>query len=254
MRKNIPSTGRILILAVVILIVAVRIACAVEVDSYVDRDYDFSQMKRLYIWPTSCENVPENVKLSIPNLIEDWTKEILTDRKNLKFTPLVKSTEQMWHDIQFIKGQLDFDDPFESDDAASTFNSLLSEACEGVLAISVSVTQERRWQEPRVEYYTVTERVRRVERRMTPNDGWEDIETYIDMPVTKERVIPGRWLVDTHAEGRAELYDTRRPNGRYVAAARSEVRDTRGEDESARAARDTAGKALSASLKSIFHK
>ena len=227
---------------------------AAEVDSYVSRDYDFAQMKRMCIWPVEYGNIPDNVRLSLPNLIEDWMNEVLADDRRMRFSPHVKSTERMWRDVEFIKGPFDFTDPFESAEATAKFYSLLGEASEGVLKTSVSVTQERRWQEPRTEYYETTERVRRVERRRNEHGRWEEIETWVYMPVTRERVIPGHWLVDTWAECEAELYDSRDLDGRFVAAARASERNTKDEGEAMQAAREAARSALRAALTSIFHK
>lgn len=253
--KKIFAAALIALLSMVFVLPAADSpAYGAEVDSYVDRKYDFAQMKRICVWPVEYENIPENVRLSLPNLIGDWMEDFFADRKRMRFVPLLKSTKQMWKDIQFIKGPLDFDDPFESAEAAEKFYSMLGEACEGVLEVNVSVTQKRRWQEPRIKTYETTERVRKVERRRNRNGRWEEVETYIDMPVTKERVIPGYWLIDTRAECGAELYDSRDPDGKFVAAARADERSTNKDGDAMQNARDAAKKALTAALGSIFYK
>ena len=224
-------------------------ACAALLGSYVDPDFDFAQMKRIYVWPAECENcdtISENVRFSLPGLIEEWTGEVLADRKRAKLKTYVKSTEQMWKDIQFIKGPLDFDEPFESAHAAAKFHSLLGEACEGVLEISVSVRQDHRWQEPTIEYDWEWDKV-------TVKNRKGELEE-VDMLVTKERTIPGRWLVDTRAECRAELYDAGRPGDKSVAAAWSEKLDTRDKDKSERAAKVSAENVLRSALGGIFYK
>ena len=235
------------LLYVVLAILAAAPACAAVLDSCVDPDYDFAEMKRIYIRPAERENFPENARFSLTNLIEEWTRGILADRKRMKFTPFVKSTERMWKDIQFIKGPQDFSDPFESEEAAAKFYSLLGEACEGALKISVSVTQDRRWQEPRTEVYWVHEKVVKVKNRKGELE-----EVYED--VMKEEYIPGRWLVDTRVECWTDLYDVRDGGEKLAAAARSEALDSRDEEKSAQAAEVTVKTALRAALGSIFYK
>ena len=224
-------------------------ACAALLDSYVDTDYNFAHMKRLYVWPAECDNIPENVRYSLPGLIVEWTGNVFADKKRLKFNPFVKSTERMWEDIQFIKGRFDLGDPFESACATAKFQSLLGEACEGTLKISVSVTQVRYWQEPTTEEYWEWEKV-------TIKNKKGELEE-VDVHVMKERVFPGRWLVDTRAECRADLYDVRsgsEKGEKLIAAKWVEALDTRDDGKSVQAAEKAAQNALRAALGGIFYK
>jgi hypothetical protein len=203
-----------------------------EVDAYIEKEYDFSKMHSVFLWPTEVENVPESVSLSLPSRIDEWLEEALKS-KRVRNAFILKPTKSVWQSVQLIYGPFDFNNPFESEESTRFFYSHLDGACSVVLKTTVSLKSDRRWQEPRTETYTTTERVHSRERRRKSNGQYEDVDVYTDIPVVKERVFPGYWYVVANSKCHLELYNTKKLEGKYIAAAQVTGYDQDDENEKA---------------------
>jgi hypothetical protein len=251
--KTVKLIPKIITLAIYFAMIAVVFPA--YADSFIDKSYDFSKMKRLCIWPAALENVPEDVRIFLPGLIDDWTKSLLADNERMRFRTHVKSIQKMWDDIQFVKGPFEFTDPFESTQTAALFYSMLGEACEGVLETSVSITQEYQWQDSKIEFYETLEYTYTTERQRGSDGKWETVGVHKYMPVIQSRIIPEHWLVNTSVECTLQLYDSRSTDRKLVAEAIGKAHKNAIEEEkSAQAAVDATKSALSAALRVIFYK
>jgi hypothetical protein len=205
-------------------------ASEVESDSYIDPGYNFSSIKSLCLWPADLGILPDAVAFSLPVKIKYWIEEALS-REERQNSLVVKSIEDAWRDVWFIYGPFDFGDPFESEKTSKTFYSHLDGACGAVLKTSVSIESERKWQEPRVETYWTTVSVSSRRPRRTRGGGMVMVEIERDIPVKRERVIPGYWYVVASSKCKMELYDTKNPDGRYIAAVNVSGSDSGKESE-----------------------
>ncbi len=195
-----------------------------EIDFFIDKNYDFSKIKSLYILPVDFDSIPENVELSLPNRVDDWVEEAFLSKKN-KYHFAVKSTKRAWQDMQLISGPFPYGDPKESPEAFKFFRSKLGDVCSAVLHMEVSLARNKRWIEPRTETYTEYERVKVLERRRGRGNTVEYVETYVTKPVVKVRTIPGEWIVTAEGWCRIKLYDAKNLNGKYIAAAKAASSD-----------------------------
>lgn len=239
----------------VVLLALICSTASAEVDVFIDRNYDFSMLKRIYVWPVKIESVPDNMKLSVTGLVEDGVDAQLKSKK-MKSDILVKSTTRVWQDAQLLYGPFDYKQPFESAESEAFLFEKLGEGdiCNAVLMTTVSLEEERKWREPRTETYITTERVRSVERRRRADGRYEEVEIFTDIPVTKERRIPGAWLVTVRGWCQAELYDTKNLTGKYVAAARAPFVKTYAEADESSPAKKLLRQSVDSAIASIFHK
>ncbi|GHS94263.1 hypothetical protein AGMMS50276_06530 [Synergistales bacterium] len=223
-----------------------------DTDAYVERGYDFSKLKSLYLWPVGVFDVPDNVALSLPSRIEDWIEAALQS-KHMKVPLLFRETKVVWQNVQLLYGATDFKDPFESEEAEKYFYSHLDGACNVVLNVTFSLATERKWQDPVTETYTVMERVHSRERRRNSNGKYEEVDVWTDIPVTKQRVIPGYWYVTSHSKCDMELYDTKNLNGKYIAATHVSGYDSDG-DGSRSTLENLTRRTIEDAVASIFYK
>jgi len=126
-----------------------------ETDAYVDPKYDFSGINSLCPWPVSIGEVPDIVSLSLPMKVNIWIENALGANRG-SWSYVVKTPEAVWRDVWFIRGPFDFGDPFANEDTERIFYSNLAGVCSAILKTTVSVQSERKWQEPRTEYYWTT--------------------------------------------------------------------------------------------------
>ena len=200
-----------------------------EVDSYIDSSYDFSRIKSICPWPVSIGEIPDIVSFSLPMRAGYWIENALESNSSSRYY-LVKSPDTVWRDVWFIKGPFDFGDPFTNEDTERIFYSNLAGACSAVLKTSISVQSERKWQEPRTEYYWTKVSVTSMSPRRR-RDGrvvWVQVER--EIPVRRERVIPGYWYTIAAARCGVELFDTDDPD-KFIASAKSSGEDTGRESE-----------------------
>ncbi|GHV35599.1 hypothetical protein FACS1894187_08650 [Synergistales bacterium] len=231
---------------------AARAKPRTDVDAYIERGYDFSKLKSLYLWPVDASAVPDSVALSLPSRIDSWIEAALQS-KHMRVPLLFRDTKVVWQNVQLLYGATDFKDPFESDKAEQYFYSHLDGACNIVLNVTLSLTTERKWQDPVTETYTTTERVHSRERRRNNKGKYEEIDIWTDIPVVKERVIPGYWYVVSRSKCGMELYDTKNLNGKYIAAAHVTGYDTGG-DGSRSVLENLTRKTVEDAIASIFYK
>ena len=200
-----------------------------EVDSYIDPAYEFSGIKSVCPWPVSIGEIPDIVSLSLPVKINYWIESALESNRSSR-SYIVKSPDAVWRDVWFIRGPFDFGDPFESEDTERIFYSNLAGACGAVLRTAVSVQSERKWQEPRTEYYwtTVSVTAMRPRRRRGGGVVWVQVER--EIPVRRERVIPGYWYTVAAARCGVDLYDTGDLE-KFIASAKSSGEDAGRESE-----------------------
>ncbi|GHS87124.1 hypothetical protein AGMMS49957_06440 [Synergistales bacterium] len=249
--KNYTRVVLCFILICVLFAPAAHARAHTETDAYVKKGYDFSKLKSLYLWPVNADPVPDNVALSLPSRIEDWIEAAL--QSNRMSVPLLfRETRVVWQNVQLLYGATTFKDPFESEEASKYFYSHLDGACNVVLNVTVSLTTERKWQEPTTERYTTTERVHSRERRRNRDGRYEEIDIWTDIPVVKERVIPGYWYVISRSACDMELYDTKNLN-EYIAASRVSGYDTDG-DGSRSTLENLTRKTIEDAIASIFYK
>ncbi|MDR1977275.1 MAG: hypothetical protein LBQ42_00920 [Synergistaceae bacterium] len=201
-----------------------------DVDTYLEKGYDFSKLHSIYLWPHTIETLPESVSLSMPLRIEDWQEDALKS-KQVRNAFVLKPTKSVWQSVQLIYGPFDFEEPFESEESEKFFYAHLDGACSAVLKTTVSLSTERQWQPPRTETYTTTERIHSRERRKKSNGQYETVDVYTEIPVVKERVIPGYWYTTAQSKCHLELYDTKKLDARYIAAVRVTGRDESNDGE-----------------------
>ena len=239
-------------LALILLFVACG-ACAkpiTEVDSFIDLEYDFSSIRSLCPWPVSIDDIPDIVSLSLPLKASYWIENSLAaNRGSLSY--VVKSPEAVWRDVWFIRGPFDFGNPFANEDTERVFYSNLSGACGAVLKTTVSVQSERKWQEPRTEYYwaKVSISTMRPYRRRGGETVWVRVSR--EVPIRRKRVIPGYWYTIASAQCGAELYDTDDPD-KFIAASKASGEDTGRESEKQIVER-LVKKTLEDAVAAIFH-
>ena len=114
-----------------------------EIDFFIDKNYDLSKIKSLYILPVDFDSIPDNVELSLPSLVDDWLTEALLSKK-MKYNFAVKSTKRAWQDMQLISGPFSYSDPKESPEAFEFFRSKLGDVCSAVLHVEVSWERNKR--------------------------------------------------------------------------------------------------------------
>lgn len=223
-----------------------------DVDFDIVKDFDFNTIKSLYIWPTTIESLPENVSLSMRRQIDDWIQDALQSKK-VKGTFALKSTHNVWQHVQLLHGATEFKEPFESELSTRYFYDHLTGACTAVLKIKVSLTSERKWREPYTETYRTTEKVHSRERRRNRDGQYEYVDVEIDMPVTRERVVPGYWYTTAASRCSLELYETKRMDS-YVAAANVTGNDTTESDNSRKMLTNLMQKTVTDAVAAIFYK
>lgn len=192
---------------------------AKDVDYYVDKDYDFSAVKSVCLWPAIVEAMPESVALSMPGKIDEWIGRAMQS-KNMKNAFFLKPVKNVWESVALIYGDGGYKEPFGSAESAAYFYSHLDGACSAVLKMTVSVETERKWREPYSETYETTERVHSRERRKKSDGTYEYVDVYADIPVTKVRNVPGYWYILANGSCHLEFFDTKKLDGRPVAEAR----------------------------------
>ena len=252
MRMKLKKFGGLLFL-LCLLMVSAATAAEVDVDSYLEKNYDFSKIHSIYVWPLVIEALPDNLELSLPVQLDDWIDNAMRS-KNVKNAFVLKPTKSVWQSVQLIYGPTEYDNPFESEESSEYFYSHLESACSAVLQIRVSLEKQRRWQEPRTETYTTTERVHSVERRRNSNGKYEYVDVYTDIPVVKERHIPGYWYTTANSSCRLEFYDTKKLNDKYIAAAHARGYDRTNSDNDRKMLTDLMKKTVDSTIASIFHK
>jgi len=200
-----------------------------EVDSYIDPGYDFSGIKSVCAWPVSIDEMPDIVSLSLPIKADYWIESAIDANRGSQ-SYVVKSRDAVWRDVWFIRGPFDFGDPFANEDTERVFYSNLAGACGAVLKTTLSVQSEKKWQEPRTEYYwtTVSATRMRPRRNRSGRTVWVNVE--VEIPVRRSRVIPGYWYTIAAAQCGMELYDTDDPEN-FIAAAKASGHDNGKESE-----------------------
>ena len=219
---------RICICALCCLLAFTGLACAKtakDVDAYTNRDYDFTAVKSLFVWPASGGVLPESVSLSLPMKMTEWTESALQSDK-MKFDFFLKPTKSLWQSVELLYGTGGFKEPFESEQSAQYVYSHLDGACTAVLKTEAAVQTERKWREPYTRTYTVTERVRSTENRRRADGSYEYVEIYTYIPVTKIENVPGYWYIDVSVTCRVKFIDTKKPDSAPAAEARVSRSDT----------------------------
>ena len=221
---------------------------AVESDSFRDAAYDFAEMRTVCPWPADMDGLPEMVSLSMPFKAEYCIDGALRSegRKN-SFT--VKPIADAWRDVWFIYGSV-FGNPFASEESAEFFYTRLGGVCDAVLKTSITLEIEKRWREPRTEIYWATVSVSSW-RPVRRGGGIAWVEVEREIPVRKERVIPGYWYSVAEVKCEARLYDSKDPNGRYIAAANVSGSDSGRESEKTIAGR-RGKKTVEAAIRVLF--
>jgi hypothetical protein len=190
-----------------------------SVDAYVEKGFIVSSIKSLYLWPPDIKSVPEQIELSMPNLLEDWREGAMKSKK-IKSIIVLRDTDEIWRNVRFIHGESEFAEPFESVQSAQYFYTHLDGACSAVLKMTVSLNNKRTWTDERIETYTTYERAHGKERRKKDGGGYEYVDIWVDVPVERTRVIPGYWTSFISTDCYLELYDTKKLDGKYIAASR----------------------------------
>jgi hypothetical protein len=208
---------------------------AVESDSFRDAAYDFAGLRTICPLPADMDGLPEIVSLSMPFKAEYWIDGALRS-EGLENSFAVKPVADAWRDEWFMYGATHFGNPFESEESEEIFYARLNGVCDAVLKTSITLEIERRWQEPRVEIYWTTESVSSW-RPVRRGGGITWVEVERERRVRKERIVPGYWYFAVAAKCGIELYDSKDPNGRYIAAANASGSDSGREGEKAMAER-----------------
>ena len=200
-----------------------------EVDSYVDPNYDFSGMKSVCPWPVSIDEIPDIVSLSLPMKVNHWIEKALEANRGSQLY-VVKTPDAVWRDVWFIRGPFVFGDPFANEDTERIFYSNLAGACTAVLKTSIAIQSERKWQEPRTEYYWTKVSVSTMRPRRMRGGAMIWVEVESEIPVRRQRVIPGYWYTVASMQCSMELYDTDNTD-KYIASVKASGEDNGKESE-----------------------
>ncbi len=245
--------GLLLFAASLILALQGRSEAKVDVDAYIDRNYNFAGIKSVYIRPSISESLPEMLRLSLPGKIDDWVESAMKS-KNVTPPLFLKSTDSVWQSVRLLHGDGGFQKPFENEASARYFYSHLEGACTAVLAFTVSLETQRRWQEPSTETYTAIERVHSVERRKKSNGHYETVDVYTDVPVTKTRQVPGYWYIEAVSRCHMTFSDVQGPEEKRIAEVNAAARDTSREGDERKMLENLVRRTINESVGAVFYK